>query len=95
MLQGCEPYEEDRMGTLARADVRLRLVKPCARCSVTTVEQSTGVVQGDEPLRTLKSYRWDARRRGVLFGQNAIVEAGDGAMLAVGDTLAATPATLA
>jgi uncharacterized protein YcbX len=93
LLQGCEPYEEDRIGALTLDGVRLRLVKPCARCSVTTVEQATGVVQGDEPLRTLKTYRWDARRRGVLFGQNAIVEAGDGAELAVGDRLAATPAT--
>jgi uncharacterized protein YcbX len=93
LLQGCGPYEEDRIGALALEGVRLRLVKPCSRCSVTTVEQATGVVQGDEPLRTLKTYRWDARRRGVLFGQNAIIEAGEGAVLAVGDTFAAMPAT--
>jgi uncharacterized protein YcbX len=91
LLAGCEPYEEDRIGALSTPDVRLRLVKPCTRCSVTTVEQSTGVFQGDEPLRTLKSYRWDAGKRGVLFGQNAIVEAGEGGTLAVGDVLEAAP----
>ena len=95
LLAGCEPYAEDRIGSLAVRDVRLRLVKPCARCSVTTVDQSTGTVRGDEPLRTLKTYRWDARKRGVMFGQNAIVEAGDGALLAVGDVLAPTPLSAA
>ncbi len=33
---------------------------------------------GDEPLRTLKTYRWNAALRGVAFGQNAIVVAGAG-----------------
>ena len=61
---------------LAAGDVRLRLVKPCTRCSITTVDQTTGVPQGDEPLRTLRSYRWDPTMRGVKFGQNAIVETG-------------------
>jgi uncharacterized protein len=49
-------------------------VKPCTRCIITTTDQASGVVQGEEPLRTLKSYRWDDALRGVTFGQNAIVE---------------------
>ena len=76
LLDGCVPYAEDSIGVLAAGDVRLRLVKPCTRCSITTVDQATGVPQGDEPLRTLRSYRWDAKLRGVKFGQNAIVENG-------------------
>jgi uncharacterized protein YcbX len=90
-LGGCEPYEEDRIATLASNGVRLRLVKPCTRCSITTVDQASGTPTGDEPLKTLKTYRWDARLRGVAFAQNAIVEAGDGETLVVGSTLEATP----
>jgi uncharacterized protein YcbX len=76
LLAGCAPYAEDSIGALVSGEVRLRLVKPCTRCSITTVDQATGVAQGDEPLRTLRSYRWDATMRGVKFGQNAIVESG-------------------
>ena len=61
-----------RLGDGDRA-VTLRLVKPCARCVVTTVDPATGAT-GREPLRTLAEYR----RRGskVLFAQNALVRAG-------------------
>ena len=41
---------------------------------ITTTDQATAVLQGDEPLRTLKTYRWDGALHGVKFGQNAIVE---------------------
>jgi uncharacterized protein YcbX len=74
VLAGCAPFAEDSIASLASDTVRLRLVKPCSRCAITTVDQATGEPQGDEPLRTLKSYRWDAGLRGVKFGQNAIVD---------------------
>jgi uncharacterized protein YcbX len=73
-LSGCAPYAEDTIGALESQHVRLRIVKPCTRCIITTTDQASGVPQGDEPLRTLKTYRWDAGLRGVAFGQNAIVE---------------------
>jgi uncharacterized protein YcbX len=72
---------------LACGELRLRLVKPCARCIITTTDQQSGVPQGEEPLRTLKTYRWDTRLHGVTFGQNAIVERGGS--LAVGASLSA------
>ena len=74
LLDGCAPYAEDAIGWLASKHVRLRIVKPCTRCIITTTDQATGVTQGDEPLRTLKTYRWDGALHGVTFGQNAIVE---------------------
>lgn len=91
LIDGCEPYGEDRIATLTSDSVRLRLVKPCTRCSITTVDQLTGTPTGEEPLKTLKTYRWDAQLRGVAFAQNAIVEAGDGATLVVGSALETTP----
>jgi uncharacterized protein len=74
ILDGCAPYAEDAIGALENGQVRLRIVKPCTRCIITTTDQASGVVQGEEPLRTLKSYRWDDALRGVTFGQNAVVE---------------------
>jgi uncharacterized protein YcbX len=60
--------------------VKLQIVKPCARCVITTIDQHTAT-GGTEPLASLSSYR---KRDGkVLFGQNALVEsAGE---IAVGD----------
>lgn len=81
LLEGCEPYEEDRIDSLRGAGFELRLVKPCTRCSITTTDQATATVNGDEPLRTLRTYRWDRQLRGVVFGQNAIVVSGVGQVL--------------
>jgi len=84
VLDGLPAYGEDGLEDLVADRVRLRRVKACTRCSVTTTNQATGVVEGDEPLRTLKSYRWDAALKGVTFGQNLIVVAGAGARLRAG-----------
>lgn len=87
VLDGLPPYGEDALGDLLAGGLRLRRVKPCTRCSITTTDQQTGAVDGDEPLATLRAYRWDPALRGVAFGQNLIVVAGAGARLRVGDTL--------
>jgi hypothetical protein len=47
------------------------------------------VVTGEEPLKTLKSYRWDAALHGVTFGQNVIVIDGAGSTLEAGMSFAA------
>jgi uncharacterized protein YcbX len=84
VLTGLPPYGEDALDDLVAGEVRLRRVKPCTRCAITTTDQVTAEITGDEPLRTLKSYRWDKALRGVAFGQNLIVVAGAGAQLRVG-----------
>jgi hypothetical protein len=90
VLDGLSAYGEDEVHEFAAEGVRLRVVKPCIRCSITTTDQGTGVVTGEEPLKTLKSYRWDAALHGVKFGQNAIVIEGAGARLAVGQSVRAS-----
>jgi hypothetical protein len=87
VLEGLGPFDEDRIDEFSGADIRLRSVKACTRCIITTANQDTGRFEGDEPLRTLKSYRYDALLHGVCFGQNLIVIAGDGARLRRGQTL--------
>jgi uncharacterized protein len=87
VLEGLEPYDEDRIEELCGDGVRLKLVKACTRCRITTTNQDSGEVEGDEPLRTLRGYRYDPDLRGVCFGQNAIVIEGAGASLRRGQTL--------
>jgi uncharacterized protein YcbX len=85
VIDGVGAYDEDRMLELRAGPVTLRIVKPCTRCSITTTDQQQGAVDGEEPLRTLKEYRFDKALRGVTFGQNVIVVRGVGEMLRVGE----------
>lgn len=66
-----EAHEEDEWKTSIKiGGAILQGIKPCARCSVTTIDQSSGK-QGKEPLKTLAVYR--QRRNKIYFGQNAIL----------------------
>jgi hypothetical protein len=71
VLAGSAPYAEDRFADVRIGEATLRGVKPCARCQVTTTDQSTGEVRGPEPLATLSSYRED-KEFGVMFGMNLV-----------------------
>lgn len=86
VIDGVAAFDEDRMHELRVGGVTLRMVKPCTRCSITTTDQQTGMVDGVEPLRTLKEFRFDRELKGVCFGQNAIVVSGVGERLRVGDS---------
>lgn len=84
VIDGLAPWDEDRIDELRIGAARLRLVKPCTRCIITTIDQESGAPTGEEPLRTLRAYRYDAALRGILFGVNAIIVTGVGATLAAG-----------
>jgi uncharacterized protein YcbX len=86
VIDGVGAYDEDRMHELRAGPVTLRIVKPCMRCSITTTDQQQGIVDGVEPLQTLKGYRYNKELRGVGFGQNVIVVSGAGETLRVGQT---------
>lgn len=79
-VEGPSAFDEDSWADVRIGGSVLRVVKPCPRCAVTTVDPSTGE-RGHEPLRTLAAYR--KREGGVMFGQNALHE-GTGT-LRVGD----------
>ena len=87
VLDDVPPYAEDRIHELAIGAVRLRLVKPCTRCAITTTDQYTAARETDEPLRTLRQYRFSRELKGVLFGQNAILLAGNGERMRVGQEI--------
>jgi uncharacterized protein YcbX len=87
VIGGVEAYAEDRIHEMTAGGVRLRVVKPCTRCAITTTDQGTGERESDQPLRALKEYRFSRELKGVLFGQNAVLVTGLGESLRAGDEL--------
>jgi uncharacterized protein YcbX len=84
VVTGAEPFEEDTWKRIAIGDTEFHVVKPCARCVITTVDQSLGESSGPEPLLALSKFR---KRNGkVMFGQNLIAERAGG-NVRVGDTV--------
>jgi len=69
-----EPWQEDFWQTIEIGGVTFDLVKPCARCIMTTQDQMTGERIGGNPIQGLAEKRMSADRRvpGVLFGWNAV-----------------------
>jgi ferredoxin len=56
------------------------------RCNLTTIDQSTAKF-GEEPLKTLMSYRVDPKNYSVKFGAYFVVESAQPSLLHVGDEL--------
>jgi uncharacterized protein len=80
VLEGLEPFEEDRIAELRFERVTLRLVKPCTRCVITSTDQRTGK-PSTNPLPVLRSFRFDKALMGVTFGENAVIAEGAGEFL--------------
>ena len=74
VLSGTGAFAEDGWETIAVGGILFDLVKPCARCVVTTVDQGSGLPDGPEPITSLTRTRLSADRRapGALFGWNAV-----------------------
>ena len=72
VIDGVEPWAEDKWRLIRIGGATLRIVKPCSRCINTTQDELTGErFEGNDPLKTL---RWMGRmtKGGIMFGQNAI-----------------------
>jgi uncharacterized protein YcbX len=70
-VSGCGPFAEDGWRRIRVGEVGFRVVKGCARCTITTLDPDSGEA-GKEPLRMLARYR--ARDGAVWFGMNAIAD---------------------
>jgi len=68
------PWAEDDWQALHIGDVILDLVKPCARCVVTSIDQTTGERKPKSALAALKHLHpsTDPDNPGVIFGMNAV-----------------------
>jgi len=80
VVEGCQPYAEDSWAQLSISGINMRVVKPCKRCIVTTINQQTGIAAA-EPLKTLATYRLSGNK--VIFGMNIIPD--EKGTISVGD----------
>ncbi|MBL8363164.1 MAG: MOSC N-terminal beta barrel domain-containing protein [Rubrivivax sp.] len=94
VLDGLEPFDEDHLDELhidtADGEVVLRLVKPCVRCTVPSVDPDSGE-QGHAVADVLSTFRADARMDGgITFGMNAVIVDGIDRTLRVGQAVRGT-----
>ncbi|EAY25851.1 MOSC domain-containing protein [Microscilla marina] len=80
VVSGTDAFAEDTWKKIKVGEIIFHVVKPCARCVLTTVDQATGI-KGIEPLRTLSQYRKVGTK--VMFGQNLLPE--NKGQLSIGD----------
>jgi len=88
VLDGLEANGEDHLDEIRfetpEGPVRLKLVKPCVRCTIPDVDPATGV-QGHAVGDTFTAYRSDARMDGAItFAMNAVIVEGIERPLRVG-----------
>ena len=88
VVSGLEAHGEDHLDEIVFAaddgPVRLKLVKPCVRCSIADVDPASGV-RGHAVGDVLAQYRADPRLGGALtFAMNAVIAEGGGRTLAIG-----------
>lgn len=82
---GGTPFEEDEWHTFRIGSQLFRCVKPCARCTIITIDQGNAG-RSTEPLHTLSQFRRAGQK--VLFGQNTVWLGGSGAAtVRTGDTV--------
>lgn len=82
VVSGAEAFAEDTWKKIKIGDLVFYLVKPCARCVMTTINQEDGT-KSAEPLRTLGQYRKEGNK--IFFGQNLLQESNG--TLQVGDSV--------
>jgi uncharacterized protein len=82
-----EAWPEDRWAAIEINGIRFDLVKPCARCIMTTQDQATGSRDVPNPMPAMGRIRMSADRRvpGPLFGWN--VTPRQTGKIAIGDTV--------
>jgi uncharacterized protein YcbX len=88
VVSGSDAFAEDGWKKIKIGESIFHIVKPCARCVMTTIDQTEGVKTGVEPLKTLAGFRIPKRsiKQKILFGQNLIAER-EGDILRVGDEI--------
>lgn len=73
VIAGSAPYAEDSWRRIRIGDMEFRVVKPCSRCIIPTIDPLSGARSATrEPLATLMNYR--KGEGGVFFGQNLIAQ---------------------
>ena len=69
VFSGGTEHDEDNWNNIQIGELKFSIVKPCARCVITTIDPMNGK-KNKEPLTTLSSYRNFKNK--IMFGQNVI-----------------------
>lgn len=89
IIDDCDAFAEDTWAKFKIGDVIFEAVKPCVRCSLTTVDPSTGEFNAQgEPFNSLKQFRFlkkDGKNKGPTFGMNIVAQ--NEGWIKAGDTL--------
>ncbi|OLS62969.1 MOSC domain-containing protein [Pseudomonas putida] len=73
VIEGAEPFAEDGWKRIRIGQQTFRVVKPCGRCILTTIDPATGERSADrEPFATLMNYR--QKEGEAMFGQNLVAD---------------------
>ena len=87
VIDGVDAFEEDYIDTLGIGGALLQPVKPCARCTIPSVDQASGLI-GPDPLDILSAYRAHPRLAGgIAFGMNVILLQGEGQVVKLGQEI--------
>ncbi len=87
VIGGVGAFEEDYADTITIGNATLQPVKPCPRCIMPSVDQSTGIA-GADPLDILQTYRANPKVDGAItFGMNVILQDGAGQIVHVGQEI--------
>ena len=71
VITGCDPFAEDSWKKIRIGDITFRIVKPCSRCVIPSINIDTAERE-EEPIKTLLSFR--KRDNKIFFGQNVIAD---------------------
>jgi len=83
VIAGAAPWTEESWKRVRIGGQVFRVVKPCDRCEITTVDPELGQFTGQQPLRALR--RFHRSGNDVLFGMNLVPDTVG--TLSVGDAL--------
>lgn len=74
-IQSDQPWAEDSWEYMRIGEVEIKLVKPCTRCQVTTLNPNTGAHEFPQTMEAMIKHRrsGNLKAKGVLFGWNAVV----------------------
>ncbi len=85
VIETIAPFMEDHWKLIQIGEIQFKMVKPCSRCIITTIDQSQGEKNRlKEPLNTLETFR-QLSEQGVMFGVNMIPQ--NEGIIKVGDRL--------
>lgn len=89
-------FTEDYIEQVRIGEVRMFIMKACARCPIPNIDQATGEITGGglTILRQRQGYTDDPKKPHVYFGQNATLELKHGATVSVNDPVTVLKASM-